>query len=180
MKLRNLLTLISLSLLISLPAVAWAQKGRNEAKSAQENADPAEQMRSRAEETNGDLPADQPAEMREEARSRRYEGREMSIEEGAGFEEARGRGQDMNDAAGAEKQAERRSNFEDPQTKGSEQAQEMRARRDERKAIKEEYKSDRTPGQEADSAPIRDDDIDESAEVAKDKPKKSWWKFWED
>ena len=132
MRLRNLLTLISLSLLISLPAISWAQRGRDEAKSARENAGRAEQMRSRAEETNDDLTA------------------------------------------------ERHSNAGDPQTKGSEQAQEMRARRDERKAIQEEYKSDRTPGQEADSAPIPDDDVDEAAKDAKEKPKKSWWKFWED
>jgi hypothetical protein len=132
MKLRNLWTLISLSLLMSLPAITWAQRGSDEAKSARENAARAEQTRSRAEETNDDLTA------------------------------------------------KRRSNAEDPQTKGSEQAQEMRARRDERKAIREEYKSDRTPGQEADSAPIPGDDVDAAAEDAKEKPKKPWWKFWED
>jgi hypothetical protein len=132
MKLRNLLTLMSLSLLISLPAITWAQSGKGEAKSVRENADRAEQVRSRAEETNGDLTA------------------------------------------------ERRSKAEDRQTKGSEQAQEMRARRDERKAIQEEYRSARTPRQEADAAPIPDDDVDEAAEDAKGKAKKPWWKFWED
>lgn len=52
--------------------------------------------------------------------------------------------------------------------KGSERSQEMRARRDERKAIQEEYRSDPEPGQEG-----WDKEDGQSA-------KKPWWKFWGD
>lgn len=50
--------------------------------------------------------------------------------------------------------------------KGSETAQEMRARRDERKAIQEEYRANREPGQEGKT---------EEGEAKK----KPWWRFWE-
>ena len=145
MKRRNLWTLISLSLLISLPATTLAQTGKDKAKSARENADRTEHVRSETENAQAKMPSDA-----EDAMTKRSE----------------------------EAQTKRPSNAEDAKTKGNEQAQEMRERRDERKSIQEEYKSDRTPGQEADSALTPDDDEDEKAEEAKEKPKKAWWKFW--
>ena len=51
--------------------------------------------------------------------------------------------------------------------KGNEQSQEMRSRSEERKQIKEEYKSDRKPGQESNKG-----------EDGKPE-KKPWYKFWE-
>lgn len=52
--------------------------------------------------------------------------------------------------------------------RGDELGEEMRTRRDERKAIQEEYRGEREPGQE------RQDEQD-------GKPaKKPWWKFWDD
>lgn len=150
MKCRNLWTLISLSLLVSLPATTLAQTGKDKAKPARENADRTEHVRSEIEEAQEKRPSDA-----EDAMTKRSE----------------------------EAQTKRPLNAEDAKTKGNEQAQEMRARRDERKSIQEEYKSDRTPGQEADSALTADDDEDETAEKAekaKEKSKKPWWKVWGD
>lgn len=65
------------------------------------------------------------------------------------------------------------------QSSGNETANEMRARRDERKAIQEEYRSSRTPGQErADASAIAESD--DPGDAAAKKPKKPWWKFWGD
>lgn len=96
---------------------------------------------------------------------------------------------------GKDARSEHDSNDADPDkghenaaTRGNEKAQEMRARRDERKAIKEEYKADSRSGE-------RNADIDngvvgaavnglmESDEESKDqekKARKSWWKFWDE
>lgn len=60
--------------------------------------------------------------------------------------------------------------------RGNAKAEEMRNRRDERKQIKEEYRADREPGQER-ATPSEDSPDGESA--AK-KPKKPWWKFWDE
>lgn len=54
----------------------------------------------------------------------------------------------------------------DSDMRGNEQSAEMRARRDERKEIQEEYRSDREPGQEGDKAEGKG-------------AKKPWYKFWE-
>lgn len=55
--------------------------------------------------------------------------------------------------------------------RGSDKAQEMRARRDERKEIKEDYRESREPGSDE-----VDSDLEDKAE---EKPeKKPWWKFW--
>jgi len=58
-------------------------------------------------------------------------------------------------------------------SKGSDKAQEMRARRDERKEIKEGYQEGREPGS---------DDVESDLEdKVEEKPeKKPWWKFWSD
>jgi hypothetical protein len=52
---------------------------------------------------------------------------------------------------------------------------EMLKRRDERKAIHDEYRDSREPGQEGANP---DQDKDDAAEQQKVKAKKSWWKFW--
>lgn len=64
--------------------------------------------------------------------------------------------------------------------RGNEKSQEMRARRDERNAIKEEYKT----GDKGEAIDIDDaadsQDVDANDEAASDekKEKKPWWKFW--
>ncbi len=50
---------------------------------------------------------------------------------------------------------------------GSEKSKEMRARQQERQAIKEEYRANREPGQEG-----------ELARSGEKPVKKPWWKFW--
>ena len=60
---------------------------------------------------------------------------------------------------------------------GEETASEMRARRDERKVIQEEYRDNREPGQEGIAS---DEASEDTAEEQNEKAKKSWWKFWDD
>lgn len=60
---------------------------------------------------------------------------------------------------------------------GNEKAEEMRARRDERTAIKEEYDANRDKG---DEGVDRELDAEDRDEEQKEKAKKPWWKFWGD
>lgn len=173
MKPRGLISLISLSLLMSLPVIASAQSGKEKAKSVSER-------EIRAQETVDEVTAEEREEMRENARARRQAERDVLVDEGADVEGPRDQQKDMIDAAKKDIEGRRNLDGEAAETKGNERAQEMRARRDERKAIQEEYKSDRTMGQTVDSAPGSDDDSEGNADEVKEKPKKSWWKFWED
>ena len=66
-------------------------------------------------------------------------------------------------------------------TRGSEKSQEMRARRDERKMIKEEYKATGKAREgELDADDALDADAGEASEDGEKKEKKPWWKFWND
>lgn len=188
---RNLITLISLSLLISLPTVASAQKGKDKTKSDLER-------EPRVEQSIDAATAEQREKMRETTRTRRNtdrdevdardeaeDAREKAEEAREEAEDADDRYADMDDGAGDDMKAQRNLKGTAAESKGNEKAQEMRARRDERKAIMEEYKSDKKAGQEADSArgsdvDASDIDSDEVAEEAKEKPKKPWWKIWGD
>jgi hypothetical protein len=63
--------------------------------------------------------------------------------------------------------------------RGNEKSQEMRARRDERNAIKEEYKTgDKGEAIDIDDADSLDVDAIDEAESDEKKEKKPWWKFW--
>ena len=64
-------------------------------------------------------------------------------------------------------------------TRGNEKSQEMRARRDEHKRIKEEYKAGGkgTEG-ELDADDVLQKDAGEASEDGEKKEKKPWWKFW--
>lgn len=64
-------------------------------------------------------------------------------------------------------------------TRGNEKSQEMRARRDERKMVKEEYKAGGkgTEG-ELDADDVLHEDAGEATEDGEKKEKKPWWKFW--
>jgi len=64
-------------------------------------------------------------------------------------------------------------------TRGNEKSQEMRARRDERKVIKEEHKAGGKGSEgELDADDALDADADEASEDTQKKEKKPWWKFW--
>lgn len=64
-------------------------------------------------------------------------------------------------------------------TRGNEKSQEMRARRDESKMIKEEYKASGKGSEgEIDADNALDADADEASEDGEKKEKKPWWKFW--
>jgi hypothetical protein len=72
----------------------------------------------------------------------------------------------------------RRERARPPEGSGNERSQEMRERRDERKAIKEDYRADRQPGQESNNDRGRANRADgEKSEAPADK--KPWYKFWE-
>ena len=63
--------------------------------------------------------------------------------------------------------------------RGNEKSQEMRARRDERKVIKEEYKAGGKGNEgELDADDVLDADAGEASEDGQKKEKKPWWKFW--
>lgn len=180
MKRRNLIKLISLSLLLSLPVIASAQSGKEKAKSAPKKEQSSQEHRSQAEEPVDKLTAEQRKEMRKKAGAQTDANRDTSVGEDAAVKGSRDRYKGITDTASTEMEARSQSTAESAETKGNERAQEMRGRRDERKAIMEEEKSDRTVGQEADSPANSANDSDEVAEEDKEKPKKAWWKFWED
>jgi hypothetical protein len=104
-------------------------------------------------------------ERRQEAEDRRAEAETKSREELSRAEHAPD--EHAADAAAAAEQ----------NVQGNETAAEMRARSDERKAIKEEYHGDREPGQEGVDP---DDAGEDAADEQKEKAKKPWWKFWGD
>ena len=63
--------------------------------------------------------------------------------------------------------------------RGKEKPQEMRARSDERKVIKEEYKAGGKGSEgELDADDALDADAGEASEDGEKKEKKPWWKFW--
>lgn len=64
-------------------------------------------------------------------------------------------------------------------TRGNDKSQEMRARRDERKVIKEEYKAGGNGSMgEPDADDALDAETDEASADDEKKEKKPWWKFW--
>jgi hypothetical protein len=63
-------------------------------------------------------------------------------------------------------------------TRGNEKSQEMRARRDEGKVIKEEYKSADKGEMMVVDGVAESSDADSDTESNEKKEKKPWWKFW--
>lgn len=108
--------------------------------------------------------------MRQQAETRRQEAeaRRAEAEEKNRSELSRAEHPPNEDAADAALSVEDRAG-------GSDTAVEMRNRRDERKAIKEEYRDGREPGQEGAN---RDGDEESVADEQKEKAQKPWWKFW--
>lgn len=79
----------------------------------------------------------------------------------------------------AKKEDKSAKGLDNAATRGNEKSQEMRARRDERKMIKEEYgASGNGSGGELDADDVLDADAGEASEGGEKKEKKPWWKFW--
>lgn len=73
---------------------------------------------------------------------------------------------------------ERSKDLDNAATPGNEKSQEMRARRDESKAIKDEYKAGKKSGDGklgSDAESLEEDAREEEEKQGK----KPWWKFWE-
>jgi len=107
---------------------------------------------------------------------------ESEVDEGHDDEE-------MSEMDRAEKSDKMRSKAKGAKSKGNEKSQEMRARRDERKAIMKEHKSGGKPGENEDldrpndktaknSGGIDADDTKDEIDEEAKKPKKPWWRFW--
>ena len=127
------------------------------------------------------------SDKREEARERAELEREMAEERAEEAEEAAEREREMAQERAeeareeAEEAAERNREMaeerreRDEANRGSEKAQEMRARRDERKEIMAEYREG-----EAGDVPEVDAEDEVPPEERDTKGKKPWWKFWGD
>lgn len=154
--------IVALALLFAIPAYAQTEKGKLE-KGKPENTmqDPQQDVADRAEMERDKL-SKQDKAMREKVKDPRSE-------------------KDLDDA-------DPKKGHENAATRGNENAQEMRARRDERKTIKEEYKADRKsdePKTDLDDGEVGAavDGLTESDEESKGqekKAKKPWWKFWDE
>ncbi|MDH3429731.1 MAG: hypothetical protein OEM60_07610 [Gammaproteobacteria bacterium] len=194
---KSLITLIALSLLMSLPIIASAQSGRDKEKPVADREISTAQNRARTQETIDELSAEQREELEEEVRARRdrdpdgLDDADDDADDDGKSAAQLDRNKGKTKAAGQEMKARGDLQREGAEAQGSERAQEMRARRDERKAIKDDYRSGREAGDEADVAAHADDrpgELDDpersdaaiDAAEAKDKPKKPWWKFWDD
>jgi len=74
-----------------------------------------------------------------------------------------------------ESEARERKTSDDAAIRGNEKSQEMRGRRDERKEIMDDYRSDDRSTRDSDA-----DDLEESAKSKEKATRKPWWKFWGD
>lgn len=124
--------------------------------------------------------------MQEQADERRAEAEEHSLESEqrrleAEAKRAEGEAHNLSEQARAEHAPNEKANeaamSAERNGMGNEKAAEMRARRDEGKAIKEDYRATREPGQEGVDS---DEAGEEAADDQKAKAKKPWWKFWGD
>ena len=174
---RNLVTLILMTLLMSLSLVTSVQAGKDKPK-------PASEKEILVKEGLDEANAEAQEEIRDNTRARRNANRDVVVDEGVDV--VRDQHGEITDAASDRMDAQESRKRADAELKGNERAQEMRARRDERKAIKEEYKSDRNAGQESASGlvpEVKSEEVAEEAEAAeetKEKAKKPWWKLWQD
>ena len=150
-------TIIFVGLMLSATD-AMAQQGKGKGKGAQ-NAE-MRQQEGRAEDAADEAEdrAEQERERAEAAAERAEEERERARER-AENEEGFGGDLDNDQARDA--------------GRGNEKSQEMRARREERTAIKGEYQENGEAGQQATEA-------DEADDEQQKKDKKPWWKYWDD
>lgn len=135
------------------------------------------------------------SDKREEARERAELEREMAEERAEEAEEAAEREREMAEERAereremaeerreeAEEMAEREREMaeerrlEGEANRGSERAEEMRARRDERKEIMDEYRA----GEPGEATEVAVDENEAATKTDDKKGKKPWWKFWGD
>lgn len=155
--------LLLLGLMLSAPdAAAQQDKGKGKGAPSAEMREQKERAKDAADEA--DERAEQERERAEGVAEQAEEERERARER-AENEEGFGGDLDEDQARGA--------------GHGNEKSQEMRARRDERKAIKAEYK-DNSDSVREDIGQDADEADDEADDEQKAKDKKPWYKFWED
>ena len=157
--------LLAVGLTLSAPD-ATAQQSKGKGKGAPNTEMREQQGRAKDVADEAEELAEQERKRTKEAEERVKEERERAREQ-AENEEGFGHDLDGDQARGA--------------GRGNEKSQEMRARRDERKAIKAEYTENREAGQEGiDRDTDSDEAADEAADEQKAKDKKPWYKFWDD
>ena len=155
--------LLLFGLMLSAPdAAAQQDKGKDKGAPNAEMREQKERAKDAADEA--DERAEQERERAEGVAEQAEEERERARER-AENEEGFGGDLDEDQARGAEL--------------GNEKSQEMRARRDERKAIKAEY-TDNSDSVREDIGQDADEADDEADDEQKAKDKKPWYKFWED
>ncbi len=160
----DILVPAALALVVSAPALAQMGGGPSEGRGARSDDMP--EMRERSEEIR-------------EAGERKA--KKSRVEADASL---------SNDSASEISRDKSVSGPEHAATQGSEKAQEMRNRRDERKAIMDDYKSNKNarkevqkgerkarPELDAETSTRMDADSDDAGDELK-KAKKPWWKFW--
>jgi len=172
----RLITIAILSVLALLTSPVLAQ-GKGKAKAAEREAgqmtESAEtRMEQAREEMRGKRPDGDKAKDRykdsdsdDDSSDSRSRDDDSSDDSSDDFSDDRSRDDDLSDDD-SNNRSGNRSGGSDKANRGNATSQEMRDRRDERKAIMEASRADLEPGEEADPA-------DESGK----KPKKSWWKF---
>lgn len=109
-------------------------------------------------------------EMRQRADSAREDAEERVERERERAEEMRQEAEEQGNRDGLRGQ-------ENAATRGNEKSQEMRARSDERKEIKNQYRENLEPGQEGADLEL---DAEDRGDDQQKKAKKPWWKFWGD
>lgn len=175
MKFRILIMSVILATALAAPQ-AYAKQGassgkpdkaaRQQRQDAEKRVERRDEMRHRGDQER-DAAEDHAERTREDAEERAEIAREQA-------ERARDGNVAGDSAADGEDPLRGRENAE---TRGNETSQEMRARRDERKQIKDEYKEEREAGQEGVDLEI---DSEERTKEQQEKAKKPWWKFWGD
>lgn len=175
MRFRILIMSVIFAMALAAPQ-AYAKQGassgkpdkaaRQQRQDAEKNVERRDEMRQRGDQER-DAVKDHTERTREDAEERAEVAREQA-------ERARDGDVSRDYAEDGEGRLRGRENAE---TRGNETSQEMRARRDERKQIKDEYKEGREAGQEGVDL---DNDPEERTKEQQEKAKKPWWKFWGD
>ena len=178
MKIHILATTVLVCAALASPvAFAQGKSGGKPEKADRQMAAQAEQRMQKREDMRkrGDEERDAAQERAEQARDA-SEQREEQARERAEY--AREEAEEMAEREMAEDRYQGDASGQDnAATRGNEKSQEMRARRDERKEIMEEYRDGREAG---DDGIDQDAEREEIAEEQQAKAKKPWWKFWGD
>ena len=168
MKNLNMFAMLISALAILSASPANAKNDAEKGKMKDATRDRAEQVADRAEKERGDL------SRRDEAMRDRVK----DVDDNDDLDDA-----ELDDVDTHDRDVRDNSNKRSDKaaTRGNEKAQEMQARRDERKEIMEEHKAN---GGKGENKPDADDDVanmetDEETDASDKKGKKPWWKFWD-